>query len=284
VTAAGRFQHVSSGGLSLLVHGLFLLALVFSVSWKNPPLMPVQADLWAELPAPPAAAPILEPPPEPLPAPEPPPPVQAAPEQADIALEKAERKKREEARQREERQAELKRQEALRRQEELKRQEETRKQEELRRQQDRERQERENREQVRKQVEQDFARQMREDLEAERAQLNALQDRARASRHARLVDDFKLRIQAKIQAYVRLPPRLSGNPEAIFEVSLLPNGEVARVVLVKSSGQPAYDTEVERAILRASPLPLPAEREAAQVFREGLILKFRPFAEAGGGA
>ncbi|MCU0934314.1 MAG: hypothetical protein MUE86_07760 [Thiobacillaceae bacterium] len=41
---------------------------------------------------------------------------------------------------------------------------------------------------------------------------------------------------------------------------------------------------MERAILKASPLPLPPEREAAQVFREGLILKFRPSAEAGGGA
>ncbi len=290
MTDAGRFQHVSSGGLSLLVHGLFLLGLIFSVSWKNPPLIPVQADLWAELPEPPPAAPILEPPtPESLPAPEPP-PVKAAPEQVDIALEKAERKKREEARRleetrlREERQAELKRQEELRRQEELKRQEETRKQEELRRQQDRERQDKEKREQARRQVEQDLARQMREDLEAERAQLNALQERSRASRHARVVDDFKLRIQSKIQAYVRLPHRLSGNPEAVFEVSLLPNGEVVRAVLVKSSGQPAYDTEVERAILKASPLPLPAEREAAQAFREGLILKFRPSAEAGGGA
>jgi colicin import membrane protein len=292
VTDAGRLQHVSSGGLSLLVHGLFLVGLVFSVSWNNPPLIPVQADLWTELPEPPPAAPILDPPPapEPLPAPEPPPPVQAAPEQVDIALEKAERKKREEARRleesrlREERQAELKRQEELRQQEELKRQEETRKQEELRRQQDRERQEKEKREQARRQVEQDIARQMREDLEAERAQLNALQERSRASRHARVVDDFKLRIQAKIQAYVRLPHRLTGNPEAVFEVSLLPNGEVVRAVLVKSSGQPAYDTEVERAILKASPLPLPPEREAAQVFREGLILKFRPSAEAGGGA
>jgi colicin import membrane protein len=52
---------------------------------------------------------------------------------------------------------------------------------------------------------------------------------------------------------------------------------------VKSSGQPAYDSEVERAILKASPLPLPGEKEAAAVFREGLTLKFRPLENGGGG-
>ena len=59
-------------------------------------------------------------------------------------------------------------------------------------------------------------------------------------------------------------------------MTLLPNGEVRHAVLVKSSGQTAYDVEVERAILKASPLPLPNEKEAAAVFRGGLVLKFRP--------
>jgi colicin import membrane protein len=83
---------------------------------------------------------------------------------------------------------------------------------------------------------------------------------------------------------VRLPHRLTGNPEAVFQVTLLPNGEVVRVTLVKSSGQPAYDSEVERAILKASPLPLPPEKDAAAVFRDGLTLKFRPFQDGDGGA
>ncbi len=86
--AVPRFQHVSSGGLALAIHGLFLLALVVSMSWKNMPHLPVQADLWAALPEP---APLE---PEPLPAsepaPAPPPEAKPPPREADIALKKAE--------------------------------------------------------------------------------------------------------------------------------------------------------------------------------------------------
>jgi colicin import membrane protein len=103
-----------------------------------------------------------------------------------------------------------------------------------------------------------------------------------AERRDRLVEEFKRRIQSKIQSYVRLPERISGNPEAVFQVSLFANGEIRNVSLVKSSGHAAYDVEVERAILKASPLPLPDEKEAAAVFRGGLVLKFRPFDGAPG--
>ncbi len=63
----------------------------------------------------------------------------------------------------------------------------------------------------------------------------------------------------------------------VYQVRLLPDGEVLKLTLVKSSGQPAYDKQVERAVLRASPLPLPPDRELAAAFREDLILKFRPY-------
>ena len=278
MTDADRLRHVSSGGLALLVHALFFAALMFGVSWKNPPLIPVQADLWAALPEPPPPQPVV-----PAPEPEPPAPVEEAkPSKAEIALEKAEKKKQEIARRLEEQRREEARLEEMRHQAEQKRQAEEQARAERERQ-ERERQERERREQTRRQVEQDLARQMQEDLDTEAAQLRAYQERAKAGRQARLIADFRTRIQGKIQSYVRLPPKLLGNPEAVFQVSLLPNGEVLRVTLVKSSGQPAYDSEVERAILKASPLPLPGEKEAAAVFREGLVLKFRPLENGGGG-
>jgi colicin import membrane protein len=40
----------------------------------------------------------------------------------------------------------------------------------------------------------------------------------------------------------------------------LPTGEVLSIRMLKSSGNPAYDTAVERAILKSSPLPLPSDR------------------------
>ena len=137
---------------------------------------------------------------------------------------------------------------------------------------------------------------MREDLAAEDAQLRAQEAaeakareaaqaqalaQVRAVRKARTIDDFKQRIQSKIQSYVRVPQQLNGNPEAVFKVDLLPNGEVSRTTLVRSSGQPVYDLEVERAILKASPLPLPNDKEIAAAFRDDLTLKFRPH-EGGG--
>ncbi|MBU1664393.1 MAG: cell envelope integrity protein TolA [Gammaproteobacteria bacterium] len=132
--------------------------------------------------------------------------------------------------------------------------------------------------QARREMEQELARQAQEELDAEETQMRgALQrQQARSSRHAQLVGEFQDRIRSKILGYLRLPQHLSGNPEVVFKVMLLPNGEVLRVILVRGSGQPAYDQEMERAILKASPLPLPNERDVAAVFRDDLILKFRP--------
>ena len=56
---------------------------------------------------------------------------------------------------------------------------------------------------------------------------------------------------------IRLPNDMSGNPEAIFDVTQLPTGEVISIRLRKSSGQKGYDDAVERAILKSSPLPKP---------------------------
>jgi len=70
-----------------------------------------------------------------------------------------------------------------------------------------------------------------------------------------------------------LPPDIVGNPEARFDVVQLPTGEVIDVRLVKSSGVRAYDDAVQRAILKASPLPRPARPE---LFERSLELHFRP--------
>ena len=291
MTRVGRFQHLSSGGLALLVHGFFFLALIFGMSWKNPPILPVEADLWVSLPEPPPARPVEpehEVKPEVVPMP---PVVESKPNDADIALEKAEKKKQEEAKKKEEarrlEEARLEqKREADARQAELDRQAERKRQaeEQLRQEQaiqEKARLEQEQREQAKqaakRQMEQELARQMQDELDAEGAQLRAIQQRAKAGRDAVIINDYKHRIQSKIQSYVRLPQKLAGNPEAVFQVSLLPNGEVARVTLMKSSGQATYDAEVERAILKSSPLPLPRDKDAAAMFRDGLTLKFRPF-------
>lgn len=197
-----------------------------------------------------------------------------APPAPDIAVEQEQRRAREE-RLREERAQRQREAEATRQREE-----------DARRQAEAARQERERAEQARREREQAEAellerqrRQMEEEAHRMRAQMEADAARQRltlAANQARVVEDFRAQIKDKILEYMRLPPSLRGNPEVEYRVDLMPTGEVLRVTLLRSSGQPVYDAAVENAILRASPLPLPADRDIARLFRQGLILKFRP--------
>jgi colicin import membrane protein len=196
-----------------------------------------------------------------------------------IALEKAEKKQADEKRRAEKQAkqlAEEKRLEALRQAEQQKIEAAQAEQVRL----ENERLEKEKQEQARRLIDQELARQMREELDAESSQLDVLHRRNQASGQSRLVLDFQERIRAKIRNALILPKSLKGDAEVILQVSLLPNGEVVRVTLVRTSGQPLYDNAVERAIFKASPLPLPSDRQAAQQFREGLTLKFRPSDDA----
>jgi colicin import membrane protein len=97
--------------------------------------------------------------------------------------------------------------------------------------------------------------------------------RARVAARAKALNEYVSRIQAKVKSNWILPQDIQGNPEAIFDVVQLPTGEVLSTRLVKSSGNAAYDAAVERAILKSSPLPLPASRE---LFSRELKLTFRP--------
>jgi len=59
-------------------------------------------------------------------------------------------------------------------------------------------------------------------------------------------------------------------------VRLLPTGEVLSVKVTQSSGNPAYDEAVVRAIEKSSPLPLPDDREARAEFVPELSFVHRP--------
>jgi len=97
--------------------------------------------------------------------------------------------------------------------------------------------------------------------------------RAQAAARTKALNEYIARIQAKVKSNWILPQDIQGNPEAVFDVVQLPTGEVLSIRVAKSSGNPAYDAAVERAILKSSPLPLPASRE---LFSRELKLTFRP--------
>jgi colicin import membrane protein len=252
--------------LALAVNLGFIAFLVFSVTWQNRKETPVSVELYA----PPAAAPKVEttkPPEPPPPQPEPPKPVPEppkppppeppkpipkveppAPSKAEIAL-KAKLEQVERARvEKEKRDAEKR---------ELdKREAEKKKQDDKRLADARERQARE-------------ADALKAQAERERITVAKAADAAQA----KAMDDYIRRIQARIKGNVVLPPDMAGNPEAVFDVLQLPTGEIIDVQLRKSSGVRAYDEAIQRAIIKASPLPKP---DVADLFRRNLTMKFRP--------
>jgi colicin import membrane protein len=251
---------LKAGALSVLVHGLFFVLLVMTFSWKNIPTMQVaQVELWDSLPQPkvaePPPAPEPSPPPRPEPKPEPPPP---PPEpKAEIQLKpkkplpEVKKPPKEEPRQPDPalkaKEEEKKRKEALRK------------------------------------LQQDLLKDdqpVDHDAEKAIADAKAAADAKRAAEalaaSSGVVDQYKARIVAKIKRYVNKQVCGTGKPELVFAIALMPTGEVSgNPRLVKSSGLPACDQAVERAILQAQPLPLPPQPELFSQFRD-LNLKFRP--------
>ncbi len=125
-------------------------------------------------------------------------------------------------------------------------------------------------EQLKREAEQLTQRKQAESAAQELAQVKASQ--AAAARN-KAIADYLGRIRGKIRGNIVLPPDIKGNPEAVFEVTQLPSGEVISVRLKKSSGNTALDSAVERAILKSSPLPRP---EQSEVFDRLLNIPYRP--------
>lgn len=245
-----RNEKAISGALALVTHLLFLALLVFSVSWQQKkPDSAVIVDLWNNLPPLPQPK-VEEPPPEVKPAPELPKPVpkvepKALPKPAikpDIALKEKEKLERE---------RKLKEQQIL---QAKKRDEEKKKQAALKAQQDK-------LEKAKLEKERDEA--LRKVWEKELA----------AAAMQKLMDDYVRSIRERIKRFVVLPPNMQGNPQAEFDVVQIPGGEVLTVKLKRSSGVAAYDSAVERAILKAQPFPPPPKPE---LFVRELNLTFRP--------
>ncbi|MBI5430406.1 MAG: cell envelope integrity protein TolA [Nitrosomonadales bacterium] len=102
--------------------------------------------------------------------------------------------------------------------------------------------------------------------------------RERAEKEAatgRIVDEHKAKIMAKIRRNIVMPANVPDDARAEFSVTLLPGGAVLEAKLLKASGNAAYDSAVERAILKSDPLPLPPDVSLFNKFRQ-LKLVFRP--------
>jgi colicin import membrane protein len=255
------------------MHVAFVLLLVFGVAWQKRQSEPsAVVDLWNSLPPvkqEPVPVPRPEPKPEPRPEPKPeakpkpevkpppPPKPEAKPQpKPDIAFKEKQEKER---KLKEQRELEKKKQaEVEKRKEDEAKKAKAQKLEEQKKEKER----------------------LAKDAEAkrlaqEKADMAAKLAKEQAAAQQRLNDKYIALIQNHVKRQIVEPPNLTGNPQVEFDVVLIPGGEVLTVKLRRSSGVPAYDAAVERAILKASPLPLPPDPALFQQFRD-LHLKFRP--------
>ena len=242
--------------LAVVVHAAFFGLIIFGVTWQSRPEAPVQAELWSKLPPAPKAKAVEPEPPKPEPArpeppqPEPPKPdVKPPPPKPDPAIaQKLEREKRE--REKREKLDKLER--------------EKKKDDEARQKREKE----------------DAARKKRDDeakrKEDERARAEAQKAREEAAKARQSeIDRYKSAIQAKIRQRANVPDTVVGNPEVQVLIRVLPGGEVLDITVTKRSGNPTYDSSIERGIRSASPLPVPPDNsELFPQFRE-LNLNFR---------
>jgi colicin import membrane protein len=114
--------------------------------------------------------------------------------------------------------------------------------------------------------------------QSEQVRVRAEQDRVRAEVSAATaaeVGRYQDMIRNKIRRNIVMPPDLEESVTSEFKVTLLPGGMVMEVILMKSSGNPAYDNAAERAIYKSQPLPIPKDTELQKLFRE-LRLTIRP--------
>jgi len=130
------------------------------------------------------------------------------------------------------------------------------------------------------------AQQNKARLEEEERQLAEYAEKRRQSEQSRIraevnaataaeVGRYQDMIRSKIRRNIVMPPDVPESAMAEFKVTLLPDGSVMEAVLLKSSGNPAYDDAAERAIHKAEPLPLPKDAGLQKMFRE-LRLTIRP--------
>lgn len=248
---------------AVLMHLLLVAALIVSLNWSRQSPKPVQAELWSSLP--PIAAPSVKvTPPQPTAAPAPP----APPTKADISLQKkkADEAKKEAAQKEADRQ-ERERREAQRKIDEQKKREEqkalarieARRQEELAR--------------------------LGMDPNAKPAAKGkdlaskaGVQGGADVGAKAGELADYAAIIRAKVLAQARVIARAQAfdpkrdapsNPEVTFTIDQLPTGEIVSIRKVKTSGVPAWDDIVEKAIQASSPLPKKKDGTVQRVIELG---------------
>jgi colicin import membrane protein len=278
--------------LAVIAHLLLLLALTQGLQWQREEQnIAAEAELWAAVPQQAAPREVAVPPPPPAPEvvrapPLPERPVVKPPEppvqrDADIALERekqrreAEKRKVAEQRERDERRkAEAQKLEVQKKREEA----EARRKQEAKLLAEAKRKEAE---QKRKDAEAREARDEKQRAQLREDNLRRIQGMAgsgapdaagTAARSSGPSAGWGARVQARVKPNIVFSDDVSGNPEAVVEVRLAPDGTITSRRIKKSSGHRGWDEAVLRALDRTEVLP----RDTDGRVPSGGDLVFRP--------
>lgn len=279
-----RVPKRDSGGrafaLAIGMHALLFLFLWGGINWQNSEPVAVEAEVWdlsTQQAAPKAPPPEPEPEPEPVRTPPPPPTPAPPPEKAappkvdpDIALKKQKEKQDKERRLAEEEAKRKQQAEDERKLAEQKKKDDEKK----KREEEKEKRLAEEKEQADKKKEDEKKKELAKKKAA--AESAAKLEKQRAEEMRRILGSaaggsgtaekstapksdsgYKAAVAAKIKSNISYAGSqdVPGNPSAEFQITQLPTGEIISVRKIKSSGIPAYDTAVENAIAKSSPLP-----------------------------
>ena len=293
-------------GLALLVHFLLMVALTAGIQWKQDNSLSVEAELWAAIPM--AVAPKLvevePPPPPPPPPPAPkeivkPPPAPSPNVDADIALSKRKKQLEEDKKKQETLEAERLKQELLKKEEEKKAKLKEKEQKEIKDKalKEKELKEKEKKEKDRKEKElkDKEAKKLQEQKDAKPSpadvkKLEAMRQEnmkriagmagatgdenatGTAQRSAGPSDSYGGRIRGRIKPNITFTEDIASNAPAEVEVRCAPDGTIVGKKLIKSSGNPAWDNAVLKAIDKTEILP----RDIDGRIHSPLVISFRP--------
>jgi colicin import membrane protein len=104
--------------------------------------------------------------------------------------------------------------------------------------------------------------------EAEKALQAQLAEEAAQARAQSKLSEFIPYIQDKVQNNWLRPAGSQPGLSCVIQVTLIPGGDVVGTRVVQSSGNALFDASVERAVQKASPLPLPNDPALFKYFRE----------------
>jgi colicin import membrane protein len=283
-----------------------MVALTAGIQWKQENSLSVEAELWAAIPM--AVAPKLvevePPPPPPPPPPAPkeivkPPPAPSSNVDADIALSKRKKQLEEDKKKQETLEAERLKQELLKKEEEKKAKLKEKEQKEIKDKalKEKELKEKEKKEKDRKEKElkDKEAKKLQEQKDAKPSpadvkKLEAMRQEnmkriagmagatgdenatGTAQRSAGPSDSYGGRIRGRIKPNITFTEDIASNAPAEVEVRCAPDGTIVGKKLIKSSGNPAWDNAVLKAIDKTEILP----RDIDGRIHSPLVISFRP--------